>query len=291
MDKADLKARLREERILLAAGTYDAMSALLAEQAGAEACYLSGASIAYTRIGVPDIGLVAMTEVVDTLRLVRERIAAPLFVDADDGYGNALNVQRTVRLFEQSGADVVQIEDQAAPKRCGQLSGKRLVSTADMVGKIKAALDARHDEKTLVMARTDAIAVEGLGSAMERAGRYADAGADLLFVEAPQNTEQMRAICQGLGQRTPLLANMVEGGKSPVLPARELREIGFKGVIFPGGAVRALAHALRAYYAGLVGDGTTERFWSRMLSFDELNAVIKTPRFVELGKQYDPEAR
>ncbi|MDQ4061996.1 MAG: isocitrate lyase/PEP mutase family protein, partial [Pseudomonadota bacterium] len=156
-----LKTRLQEPRILLAPGIFDALSALLAENAGAEALYLSGASIAYTRLARPDIGLVSMTEVAETIALIRDRVAVPLIVDADNGFGNALNVERTVRAFERAGANAVQLEDQAYPKRCGHLSGKVLIPAAEMAGKIKAALDARASAETLVVARTDAIAVEG----------------------------------------------------------------------------------------------------------------------------------
>ena len=186
----DLKARLGDERILLAPGIYDALTGLVAERAGAEAVYLSGASIAYTRFGRPDIGLVTMTEVGEVIAAIRDRISLPLIVDADTGFGNALNVQRTVRMFERFGADMIQLEDQTLPKRCGHLAGKTLVGTGEMVGKIKAALDARSADTTLIMARTDAIAVEGIEAALDRADAYLEAGADVLFVEAPQTDAQ-----------------------------------------------------------------------------------------------------
>ena len=285
-----LKLRLRRKPILLAPGVYDALTASLATSAGAEAIYLSGAAIAYTRLGRPDIGLVAMTEVVDTISLIRDRVATPLIVDADNGYGNALNMQRTVRMFERAGANALQIEDQSYPKRCGHLDGKQLVSAAEMVGKIKAAVDARTSSDTLIIARTDAIAVEGFRSAIDRAHLYAQAGADVLFVEAPGSKTEMAKLTSELGANLPLMANMVEGGKTPVLGAAELEALGFALVIFPGGIVRAIAHAARDFYATLARDGTSAAFRNRMYDFDTLNDVIGTPEMLALGKSYGDAA-
>lgn len=283
-----LRERLRSGEIVVAPGVYDGLSALVAAQAGFEALYLSGASIAYTRFGRSDIGLVSMTEVADTLGAIRERVETDIIVDADTGFGNALNVQRTVRLFERNGASGIQLEDQASPKRCGHLDGKTLVSPAEMVGKIKAALDARTSDQTLIVARTDAIAVEGFDAAMERAARYMEAGCDMLFVEAPQSVDEMRTITSRFGNRVPLLANMVEGGKTPLLSAAELAEIGYRLVIFPGGLTRALAHCMTAYFASLKQNGTTAPFRDQMLDFAALNALIGTPELLAQGRQYDP---
>jgi 2-methylisocitrate lyase-like PEP mutase family enzyme len=285
---SSLRERLRQGDIIVAPGVYDGLSALVAAQAGFEALYLSGASIAYTRFGRSDIGLVSMTEVADTLGAIRERVETPIMVDADTGFGNALNVQRTVKLFERNGATAIQLEDQAAPKRCGHLDGKTLVSPAEMVGKIKAALDARRSEETLVVARTDAIAVEGFTPAMERAARYMEAGCDILFVEAPQSADEMRTITTRFGNRVPLMANMVEGGKTPLLSSAELAEIGYRFVIFPGGLTRALAHCMTAYFASLKQHGTTGPFRDRMLDFTALNALIGTPELLAQGRAYDP---
>jgi 2-methylisocitrate lyase-like PEP mutase family enzyme len=285
---SQLRERLRRGDAVTAPGVYDGLSALVATQAGFETLYLSGASIAYTRFGRSDIGLVSMTEVADTLGAIRERVDADIIVDADTGFGNALNVQRTVRLFERNGAAGIQLEDQASPKRCGHLDGKMLVSTAEMVGKIKAALDARKSEDTLIVARTDAIAVEGFDAAMERAARYTDAGCDILFIEAPQSMDDMRSITSRFGNRVPLLANMVEGGKTPLLSAAELAEIGYRLVIFPGGLTRALAHCMSAYFASLKLNGTTAPFRDRMLDFTALNALIGTPELLAEGRRYDP---
>ena len=177
----NLRARLKD-KMLLAPGVYDALTALIAEQAGAEAVYLSGASIAYSRLGRPDIGLVSSTEVADTIAVLRDRISVPIIADADNGFGNALNVQRTVRMFERMGANALQLEDQSMPKRCGHLQGKKLISKNEMIGKIHAALDARASAETLIIARTDAISVDGVNKAMDRAAAYSEAGADILFV-------------------------------------------------------------------------------------------------------------
>jgi len=283
-----LRERLRSGEIVVAPGVYDGLSALVASQAGFETLYLSGASIAYTRFGRSDIGLVSMTEVADTLGAIRERVAVPVIVDADTGFGNALNVQRTVRLFERNGATGIQLEDQATPKRCGHLDGKTLVSPAEMVGKIKAALDARQSDDTLIVARTDAIAVEGFERAMERAARYVDAGCDVLFVEAPQSVDEMRVITSRFGNHVPLLANMVEGGKTPLLSAAELAQVGYRLAIFPGGLTRALAHCMTAYFASLKQTGSTAAFRDRMLDFSALNALIGTPELLAEGRKYDP---
>jgi 2-methylisocitrate lyase-like PEP mutase family enzyme len=282
----NLKNRLAEPRVLLAAGIYDALSALLAEQAGFEALYLSGASIAYTRLALGDLGLTTETEVEDVLSRVAERVRAPVIADADTGFGNAVNVQRTVRRFERAGAAMIQLEDQASPKRCGHLDGKAVVSADEMCGKLRAALDARHDAATLILARTDAVAVEGLDAALERAERYLACGVDALFIEALRSTAQMDAACARFAARVPLLANMVEGGKTPVQSAADLAARGFRIVIFPGGAARAAAFALRDYYASLSAHGSTQPFAGRMLDFDGLNALIGTPRLLAEAKRY-----
>jgi 2-methylisocitrate lyase-like PEP mutase family enzyme len=285
---ATLKQRLQGSGIVTAPGVYDAFSALLVEQAGFQAAYLSGASIAYTRLGRPDIGLLSLEDVASVTRNIRERCPAlPLIVDADTGFGNALNVMQTVRVLERAGATAIQLEDQAMPKRCGHLDGKTVIGAAEMAGKIRAACDARRDENTLIIARTDAVAVEGMEAALARAEQYAEAGADVLFVEALRSREDMTAAIARLGSRAPLLANMVEGGKTPVLPAAELEEIGFRIVIFPGGTVRALSFALRDYLASLHANGTTTPYLDKMLSFQALNGVIGTPEMLALGKQYE----
>jgi 2-methylisocitrate lyase-like PEP mutase family enzyme len=285
-DAETLHPRLARKPIVVAPGVYDAFTALVATQAGFVTLYVSGAAIAYTRLGRPDIGLVSMSEVAQTVAMIRDRVAANLIVDADTGYGNALNVARTVREFERVGANAIQIEDQDFPKRCGHLDGKALTPAAEMCGKLRAALDARRSRDTLIIARTDAIAVEGFERAIERALMYSDAGADVLFVEAPKTHDDLAGIAKALSGRAPLMANMVEGGKTPPLSAAELEAIGFALVIFPGGIVRAFGHLASEYYASLAKHGSSEPFRSRMLDFSGLNDLIGTPELLALGKRY-----
>ena len=281
-----LKARLTLPTPVLAPGIYDALTALVAEQAGFEALYLSGASIAYTRLARSDIGLTTATEVADTLARITERVRTPVIVDADTGFGNALNTQRTVRAFERAGAAMIQLEDQTFPKRCGHLDGKGVVPAAEMCGKLRAALDARHSEDTLILARTDALAVEGFEAALDRAEAYLACGVDALFIEALRTPEQMAQACARFAGRIPLLANMVEGGKTPIQSADELGRIGFRIVIFPGGTARAVAHTLQRYYASLHTHRTTAPMRDQMLDFDQLNEVIGTAALLEEGKRY-----
>ena len=282
-----LKKRLEQPDVLLAPGVYDALSALVAVQAGFEALYLSGASIAYTLLGRSDIGLTTVSEVVNTLAHITDRVKVPVIVDADTGFGNALNTQRTVRDLERAGASMIQLEDQTFPKRCGHLDGKAVVPVKEMEGKLRAALDARHSSNTLILARTDALAIEGFEVALERAERYLECGVDALFIEAVRTPEQMDIACKRFASRIPLLANMVEGGKTPVQSAQELGERGYKIVIFPGGTARAVAHALQGYYASLNAHQTTLPWQNQMLDFDGLNAVIGTPALLAQGKQYE----
>jgi 2-methylisocitrate lyase-like PEP mutase family enzyme len=286
MTDTTLRSRLAAPPILVAPGVYDALTAHLAERAGFSAVYVSGAAIAYTRLGRPDIGLVAMSEVADTVALIRDRVGSHLIVDADTGYGNALNVARTVRMFERAGATAIQIEDQDFPKRCGHLDNKALIPAQEMVGKIKAALDSRQSRETLVIARSDAIAVEGFEKAMARAVSYRDAGADILFVEAPKTREELKRIPPAL-KGVPVMANMVEGGKTPSLNTADLQALGFSLVIFPGAIVRAVARTAGEFYESLAANGTSEPFRNRMYDFAGLNDVIGTPAMIALGKQYE----
>jgi 2-methylisocitrate lyase-like PEP mutase family enzyme len=282
-----LRARLDRKPIVVAPGVYDAFTALTATQAGFETLYVSGAAIAYTRLGRPDIGLVSMSEVAETITLIRDRVSAHLIVDADTGYGNALNVVRTVRAFERAGATAIQLEDQDFPKRCGHLDGKALIPAAEMCGKIRAALDTRRSRETLLVARTDAVAVEGFDRALERAAMYREAGADMLFVEAPRTRDDLARMVAALGTKLPLMANMVEGGKTPTLAAAELEAIGFALVIFPGAIVRALGHMAGEFYASLAAHGSNELFRHRMLDFTGINALVGTSEMIALGQRYE----
>lgn len=282
-----LSKRLSQPDLLVAPGCYDALSALLVERAGFDATYVSGASIAYTRFGRPDIGLVSFSEVADTVGSIRERVSIPLIVDMDTGFGNALNVRRTVQVLARAGASALQLEDQVTPKRCGHLNEKRLIGVGEMVGKIKAALDARPADDVLLVARTDAIAVEGFEAALDRAQAYVDAGADVLFIEAPRSREELKEIARRFGGRVPLLANMIEGGKTPLMDAATLQELGYSIAIFPGGTVRALAHALGDYFASLKTHGTTTPFLDRMLDFNGINDLVGTAEMLDIGRRYE----
>lgn len=286
--------RLREVlatgEAFIAPGCYDGLTALLIEQAGFSCAYLSGASVAITRLGRPDLGLTTLTEVADVVACIRDRVSLPLIVDGDNGFGNALNVKRTVRLFEQMGASAVQLEDQQMPKRCGHLEGKKLISTAEMCGKLRAALDARTNDDTVIVARTDAVAVNGLDAALERADAYIETGADVLFVESPGSIEQMRRIGSELGARIPLLANMVEGGKTPLVPASELGAMGYRVIIHPGAMVRVLSRAGADYLEALRRDGTTRNILDRMNNFNELNGLVGTEALMREAEAYGPGA-
>ena len=260
---------------------------MLIEQHNFKCAYLGGASISYTRIAQPDIGLTTLSEVAQVVSHIRERISIPFIVDADTGFGNALNTQRTVRLLERMGASGIQLEDQTYPKRCGHLAGKTLVSTAEMVGKIKAAVDARHDANTVIIGRTDAIAVEGFDKALDRAHAYMNAGADVLFIEAPQTIEHMERLGKTFAGKIPLLANMVEGGKTPLKSAAELGALGFKLVIYPGAMVRVIAHAASAYLTILQRDGSTAAMRERMFDFAQVNAILGLDQIMAVGQKYD----
>lgn len=282
-----LKSRLKNSEILIAPGVYDGLTAALAQQAGFEALYLSGAAVAYTRLGRPDIGLTSVTEMADSMNLIRDRVDLPVIIDADTGFGNALNAQRTMRLYERAGANALQVEDQTYPKRCGHLSDKTLISKSEMVGKLQGMADARNSDETLIIARTDAIAVEGFEAAIERAEAYVEAGADVLFIEAPRSSDELNRVANHFRGRIPLLANMVEGGATPIKSADDLEHLGFDIVIFPGGIVRALAHCAKAYYASLKANGSNTPFKDHMFDFDGLNEVIGTPDMLAIGRALD----
>ncbi|HCT33154.1 MAG TPA: carboxyvinyl-carboxyphosphonate phosphorylmutase [Sulfitobacter sp.] len=281
-----LRQRLTAPDILIAPGVYDGLTAALATDAGFEALYLSGAAVAYTRLGRPDIGLSTASEMTDTMALIADRTDLPVIMDADTGFGNALNARRTMQSYERAGASALQVEDQTYPKKCGHLSDKSLIPKEELSGKIAAMADARRHD-TLIIARTDAIAVEGFDAAIDRAGSYIDAGADVLFIEAPRDSGELSRIADTFKGRVPLLANMVEGGATPISSATTLEDMGFDIVIFPGGIVRALAKSAQDYYASLKATGSNKAFSDRMHDFDGLNAAIGTPEMLALGKRFD----
>jgi len=282
-----LKEQLAGDEIIIAPGCFDAFSAMMVQQAGFSVGYITGASIAYTRLGMPDIGLVSMNEVATTISLIDERVDIPLIVDGDTGWGNAINTQRTVKLFEASGATAIQLEDQTFPKRCGHLKGKSLIGAAEMVGKIKAAADARRSDDFLIIGRTDAIAVEGYEAALDRAEAYVEAGADILFIEAPESEDQQRDMCARFKGRVPLLANMVEGGSTPIGSAQDLQDMGYSIVIFPGGLFRAYSLLAGEYFASLKKHGTTNAFRNRMYDLTQINELLGTDDILKNAAQYD----
>ncbi|CEJ12327.1 2,3-dimethylmalate lyase [bacterium YEK0313] len=283
-----LRARLQQRPVLVAPGVIDPLTAVLAVNTGFEALYLTGAGIAYSRLGMADVGLTTMTEVTEVVARIADKVDVPLIVDGDTGFGNAITVQRTIRFFERAGAAAIQIEDQTFPKRCGHLRGKDVVPTDEMVGKIKAAVDARIND-IVVIGRTDAGAVEGFERAFERAERYIEAGADVIFVEAPRTNAELAAVPKALGGKRPLMANMVEGGRTPMTPVAELEAMGYDLVVFSAGVVRAMAKTARSFYDTLMADGTSDAIRDQMYSFDELADIVGTSELLEQGRKYDSD--
>lgn len=280
-----LKKMLAENPPLVLPGVYDALSAAVAYNVGIEAVYMSGAAVAQSTLGRPDIGLTTMNELVDRASYIYDVAGQVIVADGDTGFGNALNVMRTVRAYEKAGVACIQLEDQVMPKRCGHMSGKAIISAEEMVGKIKAACDARHSEDFMIMARTDARAVSGLDEALRRARMYVEAGADMLFIEAPQSEDEMRVCCDAF-PNIPLLANMVEGGKTPLQPLAKLKEIGFSVVIYPGACTRVLTKALTGLYTEIKTKGSTMNYLDNMFIFDEINSILRLSEIRENEKKY-----
>jgi len=286
--RSELRRLLKGNKIIIAPGVWDGMTALLCQDAGLPACCVSGSAIANMRFGRPDIGLVSMSEVAETVGILRDRVDIALVVDGDTGFGNALNVKRTVQVFGRNGADAILIEDQTTPKRCGHLAGKTLVPAKEMVGKLKAALDARDDEEMVLIARSDAIAVEGLDAACERAERYIDTGVDMLFLEGPRTREDLAAITARFSNRIPLMIAMTAGGDRNPIAASELERMGYRLVVFGGGngLPRAVIPAAQRYFSALAKEGTTESLQDAMLTFPELQALLRTDEMFDAADRY-----
>ncbi len=274
-----LRNSLERDGTVLAPGVFDGLSAKLVERAGFAACYASGGAIARSA-GFPDLGLLSFTEVCDRLARIVDAVELPVVADADTGFGNALNVYRTVRSFESLGVAALHIEDQSFPKRCGHLDDKSLVSTREMVRKIKVARDSLRDADFVLIARTDAIAVEGFDAALARAHAYAEAGADMLFVEAPESVEQIEAIARSLPQ--PKLINMFHGGKTPPVPLPRLAQLGYRLVIVPSDLQRAAIRAMQETLAAIARDGDSHAVSGRLATFAEREGIIETARFLRL---------
>lgn len=281
---ATLRELLGRGRIVVMPGAYDALTARLAERSGFEAVYLSGAGVSYTHLAQPDIGLVTIDEMLRRAEAITAVIDLPVLADGDTGFGNAVNVRRAVRAYERAGLAGIQLEDQTFPKRCGHLDGKEVIDAREMVGKIRAAVDARADAQFVIVARTDAIATHGLEESLRRLALYADAGADVLFADGPTTLEQLAAIPPALPR--PTMANIVEGGRTPLLTATELERMGYRLVIFPNSLVRLFARCGAKLLASLRASGTTSGMQAEMLSFDELNELLGTAAILEAGRRY-----
>jgi 2-methylisocitrate lyase-like PEP mutase family enzyme len=279
-----LKTFLQRQSLLVAPGCFDGLSARLVEEAGYEAAYLSGGAVARS-MGIPDIGLVTMSESIDRAAQVVSSVKIPIIADADTGYGNAVNLVRTVREFERAGVAAIHIEDQITPKRCGHLDGKEVISPAEMEQKLAAALAARSDGDFCIIARTDARGVNGFDDAIERARRFAKLGVDAIFVEAPQSEQELAEIPRRL-PGIPLLVNVFKGGKTPMLPMARLQQMGYRIAIYPSETQRAAIHAMRNALATLKREGTTESIDGTLTTFKERDRVVGLDEWQKIEKRY-----
>jgi 2-methylisocitrate lyase-like PEP mutase family enzyme len=268
-----LRARLNRGDILVAPGAYDALTARLLEQAGFEAVYRGGYAASAAAFALPDLGITTLTDMVDHLRRMTSAISVPVIADADTGYGEVPQVIHTVRELEAAGAAAIQFEDQVFPKRCGHMEGKKVIPAEEMVIKLRAALDARRDPETVIIARSDATAVTGLDDAIARSRAYADAGADVIFIDAPESEEHLQAIAAG-GIDAVLMVNVSEHGKTPDLGAQRFQELGFGLVIYPSSTLFAAAQSTKDLAATLLAEGATRSVVPRMMPFDELNDIL-----------------
>ena len=284
------RARLRELLSagppLLAPGAYDALSARLIEQAGFDVVYMTGFGTTASLIGRPDVGLLSGTEMVDNARRIVSAVDVPVIADADTGYGNAINVVRTVQLYEQAGVAAIQLEDQVMPKKCGHMSGKALIGADEMVGKIEAAVAARTDPDLVIIARTDAVAVEGLDEAIGRARAFAAAGADVLFVEAPTSEDDIARVAKELSGLAPLVFNWAEGGRTPPLSLDRIAELGFSLVIYPIGTLLAATAGIRSLLATLKAEGTPVSAMEAVPTFEEFTGLIGLPEVQALEQRF-----
>ena len=280
--KQTIRGLLESQPIILAVGVYDAISAKIMDRARVPSVYVTGYGAAASMLGVPDIGLVSMSEMVAHVRRISGAVKCPVIADADTGYGGSANVYRTVREYEAAGANVIQLEDQTWPKRCGHMEGKRLVPVDEMASRVRVAGQARASKETLILARTDAIAVEGFDASIERARAYAAAGADILFVEAPQDRKQMEAVPKLLDR--PCLANMVEGGKTPFFNTRQLEEMGYRIALYPISALLLAARKLTDLAAAFMRQGGPHDLQDEMMDFGEFNDLIELSSYLELDQ-------
>ena len=281
---AQLKNLVFAKEILVMPGIYDGLSAVIAEKLGFKALCLGGYAASASLLGKPDISLLTLTEMTNHLRNITEVTDIPVLADGDTGYGSILNVIRTVREFEKAGAGGLFIEDQVFPKRCGHMEGKQVIPAEDMVSKLKAALDTRIDEDMIIMARTDAYAVYGLDEAIRRANLYHEAGADMIFIEAPTTSDEMKRLNQAVS--APSLANMVEGGKTPLRTAKELEDMGYSVAVFPVSAIYAAAKSVWNLLKLLSETGTTQGYEESMFCFDEFNELVNLRQYRKTESGY-----
>ncbi len=280
-----LRQRLQDGEMVLAPGCYDALGARLVEEGGFSAVYMTGFGSAASRLGRPDVGLMTLSEMVDNARRIAQAVDIPVIADADTGYGNAINVIRTVHEYEAAGVAAIHLEDQVMPKKCGHMEGKQLVPAAEMAAKVSAAVAARRSPEFLIIARTDARAVEGLEAALERARIYREAGADALFVEAPRSTGEIEAVARAFPD-VPLLFNYAEGGKTPPVTHAFLRDLGFKLVIFPLTILLSATAAIRSALARIQADGTPIELLPSLPAFDEFLDLIGMAEIRELERRF-----
>jgi 2-methylisocitrate lyase-like PEP mutase family enzyme len=279
-----LKQLFKRDRLLVAPGCFDGLSARLVEEAGFDAAYLSGGALARS-MGIPDIGLVTMSEVIERAAQVVSAVKIPIIADADTGYGNAVNLVRSVKEFERTGVAAIHIEDQITPKRCGHLDGKEVIPLAEMEKKLEAALASRTDPDFCIIARTDARGVHGLEDAIRRGRAFAKLGVDAVFVEAPQSEAELEEIPRAL-PNVPLLVNVFKGGKTPMLPVERLQQLGYRIAIYPSETQRAAIHAMRQALGLLKRDGTTEKMDDALTTFKERDKVVGLDEWQQLEKQY-----
>jgi 2-methylisocitrate lyase-like PEP mutase family enzyme len=285
--RSRFKQLMTKQGYVIAPGAYDTLTARLVQVAGFEAVYLTGGGFSRAN-GYPDVGLLTMSEILPWIARTVDAVEIPVIADMDTGYGNAVNVVRSVREYEKTGVAAFHIEDQISPKKCGHYEGKQLVTRGEMVGKIKAAVDTRRDADMMIIARTDSRAVEGLQSAIDRMNAYLEAGADLGFVEAPQSIEELAAIPKAI--RNPAVANVFEGGKTPPLPSRQLQEMGYRLGIYPSQTHRAAIAASKRVLAVLKRDGDTEAIEKELATFNDREEAVNTARWREIEQRYLKDA-
>lgn len=278
------KKYVLDKEILLLPVVHDSLCAKIAQDTGFKAISVAGYANSAAMLGKPDVELLTLKEMVDCAWRIADAVDIPVFADGDTGHGNVTNVERTIKQFEKAGAAGLFIEDQVSPKRCGHMSGKQVIEPEEMVTKIKAAVDARNDPDFMIMARTDAIAVHGIDNAIERAHLYREAGADIIFIEAPETKEMMRRITSEID--APNMANMIPGGKTPILTTMELEEMGFAAVVYPTACTYVIAKAVKEFFEKLFHTGTAAGYEDRMIEFSEFNRLVGLPEIRQMEERY-----